>query len=123
LGWSQGRLRRPWYYEPEGLCSSVASAGLLTTCGLEHALFMAEDTAEHYHYPPIESETSACMGAVSNRPAPAGRRRERWEGDECVLWAASILQARVRVSHLLLRRHGSRRRWESCLRSTTRLRT
>ena len=53
-----GRLRRA-----RGSTSPRASGflrswggGLLTTCGLDHALFMAEDTAEQYHYPPKQTE-------------------------------------------------------------------
>ena len=71
LGWLSGvGVAGPWYYEPEGLgFFRNFGGGLLTTCGLEHTLFMAEDTAEHYHYPPKKTETFGLHGRVSNRPA------------------------------------------------------
>jgi Domain of unknown function (DUF4432) len=96
----------PWYYEPEGLGFLRSfGGGLLTTCGLEHALFMAEDTAEQYHYPPKPTETYGLHGRVSNRPARLAAYGERWEGDECVLYAeGEVLQASVFGEQLLLRR-------------------
>jgi len=107
LGWLSGvGFAGPWYYEPEGLgFFRNFAGGLLTTCGLEHTLFMAEDTAEHYHYPPKKTETFGLHGRVSNRPARLTGYGERWEGDECVLWAeGEVLQAAVFGEHLLLRR-------------------
>ena len=96
----------PWYYEPEGLgFFRNFGGGLLTTCGLDHALFMAEDTAEQYHYPPKPTETFGLHGRVSNRPARLAAYGERWEGDECILYAeGDVLQAAVFGEQLLLRR-------------------
>lgn len=96
----------PWYYEPEGLGFFRSfGGGLLTTCGVDHALFMAEDTAAQYHYPPKETETYGLHGRVSNRPAKLTGYGERWEGDECILWAqGEVLQAAVFGEQLLLRR-------------------
>ena len=48
---------------------------------------MAEDTAEQYHYPPKQTEEFPLHGRVSNRPARLVGYGERWDGDECVLWA------------------------------------
>ena len=107
LGWLSGvGFAGPWYYEPEGLgFFRNFGGGLLTTCGLEHTLFMAEDTAEQYHYPPKKTETFGLHGRVSNRPARLVGYGERWEGEECVLWAeGEVLQAAVFGEHLLLRR-------------------
>ncbi len=107
LGWQSGvGFAGPWYHEPEGLgFFRTFGGGLLATCGLEHALFMAEDTAEHYDYPPKETETFGLHGRISNRPARLVGYGERWEGDECLLWAeGEILQAAVFGEHLLLRR-------------------
>ena len=74
--------------------SATFGGGLLTTCGLDHALFMAEDTAEQYHYPPKPTETFGLHGRVSNRPARLAGYGERWDGDECVLYAeGEVLQA------------------------------
>jgi Domain of unknown function (DUF4432) len=96
----------PWYYEPEGLGFLRSfGGGLLTTCGLDHALFMAEDTAEQYHYPPKPTESYGLHGRVSNRPARLTGYGERWDGDECVLYAeGEVLQAAVFGEQLLLRR-------------------
>jgi hypothetical protein len=105
LGWLSGvGFAGPWYYEPEGLgFFRNFGGGLLTTCGLEHTLFMAEDTAEQYHYPPKKTETFGLHGRVSNRPARLVGYGERWEGEECVLWAeGEVLQAAVFGEHLLL---------------------
>ena len=96
----------PWYAEPEGLgFFRTFGGGLLTTCGLDHALFMAEDTAEQYHYPPKQTETYGLHGRVSTRPARLTAYGERWDADECVLFAeGEILQASVFGEQLLLRR-------------------
>jgi hypothetical protein len=108
----------PWYYEPDGLgFFRNWGGGLLTTCGLDHALFMAEDTAEQYHYPAKQTETFGLHGRVSNRPARLVGYGERWEGEECVLWAeGETLQASVFGERLLLRRRIEARVGESRLR-------
>jgi hypothetical protein len=102
--------------------------GLLTTCGVEHALFMAEDTAEQYHYLPKRTESFGLHGRISNRPAKLVGYGERWEGDECVLWAegethqGSVfgenlvvrrrLEARVGESRLTIRDEVANRGWD-----------
>ena len=107
----------PWFYEPEGLGFFRSfGGGLLTTCGLDHALFMAEDTAAQYHYPPKPAETFGLHGRVSNRPARLVGYGERWDGDECVLYAeGEVLQAAVFGEQLLLRRRIEARVGESRL--------
>ena len=107
LAWTLGTgFAGPWFYEPQGLgFFRNFGGGLLTTCGLDHALFMAEDTAEQYHYPPKPTETFGLHGRVSNRPARLAGYGERWDGDECVLYAeGEVLQAAVFGEQLLLRR-------------------
>lgn len=96
----------PWYYEPAGLgFFRTFGAGLLTTCGIDHALFMAVDTAEQYHYPPKQTETFGLHGRISNRPARLAGYGERWAGDTCTLWAeGETLQASVFGEQLMLRR-------------------
>ena len=90
--------------------------GLLTTCGIDHTLFMAEDTAAQYHYPPKQTEEFPLHGRLSNRPARLAGYGERWEGDECVLWAeGETLQASVFGEHLVLRRRIEARVGESRL--------
>lgn len=107
LAWTSATgFAGPWYYEPEGLgFFRTFGGGLLTTCGLDHALFMAEDTAEQYHYPPKQTETFGLHGRISNRPARLIGYGQRWEGDECVLYAeGEVLQAAVFGEQLVLRR-------------------
>jgi len=119
LAWQSGvGFAGPWYYEPEGLgFFRNWGGGFLTTCGIDHALFMAEDTAAQYHYPPKQTEEFGLHGRVSNRPARLAGYGERWEGDECVLWAeGEVLQASVFGEHLLLRRRIEARVGESRLR-------
>jgi hypothetical protein len=108
----------PWFYEEEGLgFLRNFGGGLVTTCGLDHTLFMADDTAAQYHYPPKQTETFGLHGRVSNRPARLVGYGERWDGDDCVLWAeGEVLQAAVFGEQLLLRRRVEARVGESRLR-------
>lgn len=116
LGWlSPVGFAGPWFDEPEGLgFLRNWGGGLLTTAGLDHALFMAEDTAEHYHYPPKEMESHGLHGRVSNLPARLVGYGERWDGDECVLWAeGEVRQAAVFGENLVLHRRVEARVGES----------
>ena len=119
LAWSSAvGFAGPWYYEWEDLgFFRNWGGGLLTTCGIDHTLFMATDTAEQYHYPPKQNEDFPLHGRVSNRPARLVGYGERWDGDECVLWAeGETLQASVFGEQLLLRRRLEARVGESRLR-------
>ena len=103
LAWDSGvGFAGPWFYEWEGLgFMRNWGGGFLTTCGIDHTLFMAEDTAAQYHYPPKQTEEFPLHGRLSNRPARLAGYGERWEGDECVLWAeGETLQASVFGEHL-----------------------
>ncbi|MFN0153641.1 MAG: aldose 1-epimerase family protein [Gaiella sp.] len=83
----------PWYAEQGGLgFFRTFGGGLLTTCGIEHSLFMAEDSAAQYHYPPKQTEEFGLHGRASNRPARLVGYGERWDGDGCVLWAEGETQ-------------------------------
>jgi hypothetical protein len=118
LGWQSAvGFAGPWFYEPEGLGFFRSfGGGLLTTCGLEQTLFMAEDTAEQYHYPAKQTETFGLHGRISNRPARLVGYGELWDGDECVLFAeGEVLQAAVFGEQLLLRRRIEARVGESRL--------
>ena len=119
LGWlSPVGFAGPWFDEPAGLgFLRNWGGGLLTTAGLDHTLFMAEDTAEHYHYPPKETESHGLHGRVSNLPARLLGYGERWEDDECVLWAeGEVRQSAVFGENLVLRRRVEARVGESRLR-------
>ena len=107
----------PWFYQWRDLgFFRTWGGGLLTTCGLDHTLFMATDTAAQYHYPPKETEEFPLHGRVSNQPARLAGYGERWEEDECVLWAeGETLQASVFGEQLLLRRRIEARVGESRL--------
>jgi uncharacterized protein DUF4432 len=107
LGWqSTTGFIGPWYYEPEELgWLRGFGGGLLTTCGMEHALFMAVDTAAHYNYPPKQTERFGLHGRVSYIPATLSGYGVRWQGDDCVLWAeGEITQAAVFGEDFVLRR-------------------
>lgn len=107
LGWqSAAGFAGPWYYEPRGLgWLRGFGGGLLTTRGLEHALFMAEDTAEHYRYPAKQTEEFGLHGRISYRPARLTGYGERWEGESCVLWATGeVVQAMPFGEQLVLHR-------------------
>jgi hypothetical protein len=118
LGWlSPVGFAGPWFDEPEDLgFLRNWGGGLLTTAGLDHALFMAEDTAEQYNYPPKETERHGLHGRVSGRPARLVGYGERWEDDGCVLWAeGEVRQAAVFGENLVLRRRVEARVGESRL--------
>ncbi len=107
VGWeSPVGFAGPWYYEAEGFgFLRTFGGGLLTTGGLDHTLFQVEDSAEQYHYPPKTTESYGLHGRISNRPARRVGYGERWDGDECVLWAeAEVLQASALGETLLLQR-------------------
>jgi len=119
----------PWYAEQLGVgFLRNWGGGLLTTCGLDHALFMATDTAEQYHYPPKVTEEFGLHGRVSNKPARLVGYGTRWEGDQAILWAegevsqASVfgenlllsrrIEARVGDAHFTVRDHVTNRGWD-----------
>jgi hypothetical protein len=107
LGWQSGAgFGGPWFEEHDLLgWLRNWGGGLLTTCGLDHALFGAVDTAAQYHYEPKQTESFGLHGRVSNRPARLAGYGQRWDGDECIVWAeGEVLQASMFGEHLLLRR-------------------
>jgi hypothetical protein len=107
IGWqSPVGFGAPWFAEHEDLgWLRNWGGGLVTTCGLNHALFMAEDTAEQYNYPPKKTEAFGLHGRVSNRPALLRGYGAEWNGDECTLWAeGEVVQASVFGENLVLRR-------------------
>jgi hypothetical protein len=107
LAWHSGvGFKGPWYAEQLDLgWFRTWGGGLLTTCGIDHALFMAEDTARQHHYAPKATEKYGLHGRISNSPARIVGYGERWDGDVCTLWAeGETLQASAFGEHLVLRR-------------------
>jgi hypothetical protein len=107
----------PWFAAPEGLGFLRGfGAGLLTTCGLDHAFGPAVDTAERFHYPAKPTESYGLHGRATTTPARLLGYGERWEGDECVLFAdGEVRQAAVFGENLVLRRRIEVRLGESRL--------
>ena len=97
----------PWYSEPEewGWFRSWGG-GMLVTCGLDHTLGPGEDSAEHFDQTHVRTtQRFGLHGRVSNLPARLVGYGERWDGDDCVLWAeGEVLQSMVYGEHLQLRR-------------------
>ncbi|MCC6314906.1 MAG: aldose 1-epimerase family protein [Thermomicrobiales bacterium] len=119
LGWqSNAGFPGPWAYEPEGLgWLRGFGGGLLTTCGLDHTMFMADDSAEHFGYPAFKTQTFGLHGRISYTPARLTGYGERWEGDQCTLYATGeMTQARVFGEQFVLRRRIEARLGESHLR-------
>ena len=118
LGWqSNAGFPGPWSYEPEGLgWLRGFGGGLLTTCGLEHALFMAEDSVAQYNYPPFQTKEFGLHGRLSYLPARLTGYGERWDENECTLWATGeVVQAQVFGEQFVLRRRIEARLGESRL--------
>lgn len=108
----------PWYAEPAGFgFHRTFGGGLLTTCGLEHILLPAEDTAAQYRFPPQQTMSYGLHGRVSNMPGHLRGYGERWDGDDCLLWAdGEVRQAMVFGEVLTLRRRIEARVGQSRLR-------
>jgi len=96
IGWhSPSGFRHPGLHEYEGedgLAWLRSFSGLVLTCGLDHILFMHEDTAEHYRYVHRKSVKSSIHGRVSTVPGKLLGYGEAWEGDECTLWCEGLVQ-------------------------------
>lgn len=97
----------PWFSEPEGMgWFRSFPGGLVSTAGLDHTLIGGEDTAEQFNQPHLKpTETYGMMGRIWTLPARLTGYGERWDGDECVLWAEGVVQqAAVFGENLTLRR-------------------
>jgi len=108
LAWtSPVGVRGPWYYEPEGFgWARTFAGGLVVTAGLDHVQGPGDDTATQFSQPHfLERQSFGLHGRVGGLPARLIGYGERWDGDDCVLWAeGEVLQAAVFQEHLLLRR-------------------
>jgi len=117
LSWlSAAGVTGPWYYEPEEWGWFRAwGGGMVVTCGLDHTLGPGEDTADHFNQPHIRSAVRYGLhGRAGGLPARLTGYGERWDGDECVLWAeGEVLQSAVFGEHLVLHRRIEARVGES----------
>jgi hypothetical protein len=108
MGWmSPTGIAGPWFAEPEGMgWFRSFPGGLVSTAGLDHTLIGGEDTAEQFNQPHLrQTETYGMMGRVWALPARLTGYGERWDGDDCVLWAeGEVHQAAVFGENLTLRR-------------------
>ena len=117
LAWqSNAGVVAPWYYEPEGWGWFRGwGGGMVVTCGLDHTLAPGEDSALDFGQPHIRTTVPYGLhGRVGGLPARLVGYGERWEGDECVLWAeGEVLQSEVFGAQLVLRRRIEARVGES----------
>ncbi|WP_077034366.1 aldose 1-epimerase family protein [Pelomonas sp. KK5] len=109
LGWqSPTGLRHPGLHEnadEDGLGWLRSFSGLHVTCGLDHTLGPELETAAHYHHPHRQAVRQPLHGRIANTPARLTGHGERWDGDECVLWAeGEVRQAAVFGENLCLYR-------------------
>jgi len=118
LSWLSGAgVVAPWYYEPDDWGWFRAwGGGMVVTCGLDHTLVPGEDTAEHFNQPHIRATVRYGLhGRVGGLPARLGGYGERWDGDECVLWAeGEVLQSAVFGEELVLGRRVEAKVGGSC---------
>ena len=106
----------PWYYENDPLgWFRYWGGGMVVTCGLDHTLIGGEDSAADFNQPHIRpTQPFALHGRVGGLPARLVGYGERWEGDECILWAeGEVLQSAIFGEHLVLRRRIEARVGES----------
>jgi hypothetical protein len=119
LSWISGvGVVGPWYYEPDEWGWFRAwGGGLMVTCGLDHTMSPAEDTAASFNQPHMfQRLTYGLHGRVGGLPARLTGYGERWDGDECVLWAeGEVVQTSVFLERLVLRRRIEARVGESRL--------
>ncbi|HYB85878.1 MAG TPA: aldose 1-epimerase family protein [Streptosporangiaceae bacterium] len=117
LSWlSAAGVVAPWYYEPDGWGWFRSwGGGMVVTCGLDHTLGPGEDSAEQFNQPHIlKTVPYGLHGRVGGLPARLAGYGERWDGDECVLWAeGEVLQSAVFGEQLELRRRIEARVGES----------
>jgi hypothetical protein len=105
----------PWFTEPMGLGWFRAwGGGMLVTCGLDHTLLGGTDDASNFHQVVKPAEEYGLHGRIGFMPARLTGYGERWDGDECVLWAEGVVrQAAVFGEAMELRRRIEARVGES----------
>ncbi|MCG8509519.1 MAG: aldose 1-epimerase family protein [Rhodospirillales bacterium] len=109
VGWnSPAGFRHPWLHEidaEDGLGWMRSFSGMMNTCGLDHIMAAAEDTAEHYCYPDRKRVFHGLHGRISYQPARLTGYGERWDGNRCFLFAeGAIRQSAMYAENLVLER-------------------
>ena len=109
IGWhSPTGFAHPGLLDPageRGLGFLRGFSGLLNTCGLDHFGFMHTGDAARYDYPARKAIDWPLHGRVNGLPARLSSYGERWDGDECTLFAEGVVtQAAVFGEHLTLTR-------------------
>lgn len=108
LSWQSGAgVVAPWFYEPDEWGWFRAwGGGMVVTCGLDHTLVPGKDTAAQFNQPHVLEQVSYGLhGRIGGLPGRLVGYGERWDGDDCVLWAeAEVLQSAVFGESLILRR-------------------
>jgi len=107
VGWnSPSGFKHPGLHEYEGeggLGWLRSFSGLMVTCGLDHILFMNEEPGDHYVYGPRKTISHSLHGRIGTIPGKLTGYGERWDGDECYLWAEGMVtQGAVFAEHLEL---------------------
>lgn len=96
IGWhSPTGFRHPGLHEYEGedgLGFVRSFSGLLATCGLDHILGAEEVPGDNYNYPRRATIRHSLHGRIGTIPARLTGYGERWDGDDCLLWAEGIVQ-------------------------------
>lgn len=119
LTWlSQTGVVAPWYAEPMGLGWFRSwGGGMVVTCGLDHTLLGGVDDASQFHQLVRPVEEYGLHGRIGLLPARLVGYGERWDGDECMLWAEGVVrQAAVFGEVLELRRRIEAAVGSSCFR-------
>lgn len=109
IGWhSPTGFRHPWLHEVDaegGLGFLRSFSGFMNTCGFDHVLGMAEESAEHYNYPYRSKIQHGIHGRASYTPARLTGYGADWDGDDCTLWAeGEVRQVAMFAENLCLTR-------------------
>jgi hypothetical protein len=104
--WSPVGLIAPALHDSSGIgWFRGFPGGLVSTCGADHTLLGGVDDTPEFNYPHRQQESYGLHGRYTGLPARLVGYGERWEGDECVLWAeAEIRQVAVFGEQLLIER-------------------
>lgn len=99
IGWhSPTGFRHPWLHEADaegGLGFLRSFSGFMNTCGLDHVLGGAEESAEHYNYPYRSKIVHGIHGRSAYTPARLIGYGVDWDGDDCTLWAEGEVRQAV----------------------------